>query len=323
MKKIAVLTSGGDAAGMNAAIRAVVRNGISDGLEVWGVSHGFRGLIEGRMRVLNRRDVGGIIQHGGTMLGSARCPEFKTEEGRDRAIRELHSRGIEGVVVIGGNGSQTGAASLDAAGFPVVGVASTIDNDLYGSDITIGADTALSVALESIDRLKITASSHNRVSLVEVMGRDCGYIGLMTAIAGGAEAFAIPERPTDVDAIARVISDAYKCGKSHAIVVVAEGADYNATALAAEIKKRNPNVGFDLRVTILGHVQRGGNPGVCDRLLGTRFGAEAADLCAAGKSGVLVGLRDGRICHTPFAEVLAGKKTLDPSLLELADELAR
>ncbi len=202
MRRIAVLTSGGDAPGMNAAIRAVVRTGIEHGWEVYGVEHGYRGLVDGTLNLLGRRDVGGIIQQGGTVLGSARCPEFKTEEGRRKAIHELNSHGIEALVVIGGNGSQTGSHELYKMGFPVVGVASTIDNDLYGSDITIGVDTALNIALEAIDRLKVTASSHERAFLVEVMGRDCGYLALMAGIAGGAEGVCIPEFETAPEAIA-------------------------------------------------------------------------------------------------------------------------
>jgi 6-phosphofructokinase 1 len=192
MKRIAVLTSGGDAPGMNAAIRAVVRSGIFKGWEVYGVHHGYKGLISGDITQMGNRDVGGIIQLGGTILGSARCPEFETIDGRTTAIRELNQLGIDALVVIGGNGSQTGAYEFNKMGFPVVGVASTIDNDLYGSDITIGVDTALNIALEAIDRLKVTASSHQRAFLVEVMGRKCGYLALMSGIAGGAESIVLP-----------------------------------------------------------------------------------------------------------------------------------
>ena len=194
MQRIAVLTSGGDAPGMNAAIRAVVRTGIDLGWEVYGVEHGYRGLVDGVFHLQGRRDVSGIIQHGGTVLGSARCPEFKTDEGRCKALHELNSHGIEALVVIGGNGSQTGSHELYKMGFPVVGVASTIDNDLFGSDITIGVDTALNIALEAIDRLKVTASSHERAFLVEVMGRNCGYLALMAGIAGGAEGVCIDRK---------------------------------------------------------------------------------------------------------------------------------
>ena len=202
MKHIAVLTSGGDAPGMNAAIRAVVRTGLDKGWEVFGIRHGYAGLIAGNVVSLGARDVGGIIQLGGTMLGSTRCPEFKTEDGRLRALRQLDRRDIEGLVVIGGNGSQAGAYALSQMAFPVVGVASTIDNDLYGSEIAIGVDTALNVALEAIDRLKVTASSHQRAFVVEVMGRNCGYLALITGITGGAEVVIVPEVETDPEAVA-------------------------------------------------------------------------------------------------------------------------
>ncbi|REJ32632.1 MAG: 6-phosphofructokinase, partial [Bacillota bacterium] len=228
MKRIAVLTSGGDAPGMNAAIRAVVRTGIAAGLEVYGVRNGYAGLINGEMERLTARDVGGIMQQAGTVLRSARSKEFREEAGRRQAIRKLAERRIDGLVIIGGNGTQTGAFELFKMGFPVVGVASTIDNDLYGTDISIGADTALNTVLEAIDRIKATASSHSRAFLVEVMGRDSGYIALMAGITGGAEAVIIPEVPIEPDDVAQELLDAYARGKSHAILVVAEGAKPNA-----------------------------------------------------------------------------------------------
>jgi 6-phosphofructokinase 1 len=323
MRRIAVLTSGGDAPGMNAAIRAVVRTGIDYGWEVYGVEHGYRGLTGGIFNLLGRRDVSGIIQQGGTVLGSARCPEFKTEEGRCKAIHELNSHGIEALVVIGGNGSQTGSHELSKMGYPVVGIASTIDNDLYGSDITIGVDTALNIALEAIDRLKVTASSHERAFLVEVMGRDCGYLALMAGIAGGAEGVCIPEFETAPEAVADQIELAYQRGKKHALIVVAEGAKYDATELAQYFKDHNEDLGFSLRVTTLGHVQRGGVPGAYDRLLGTRLAAKATDEIAKGNFGVLVGTRKGEITATPLAEVVANKKQIDPALFQLAGILAK
>jgi len=323
MKRMAVLTSGGDAPGMNAAIRAVVRTGLERDCEVFGVEHGYAGLIGGNFIPLGARDVGGVMQLGGTMLGSARCPEFKTDDGRDKAIRELNQKEIEGLVVIGGNGSQTGSNSLSAEGFPVVGVASTIDNDLFGSDITIGVDTALNIALETIDRLKVTASSHQRAMLVEVMGRDCGYLALMAGIAGGAEAVLIPECETDPEAVAREIRRAYERGKPHAIVVVAEGAKPNAQGLAQYVKNQGARLGFELRVSILGYVQRGGAPTFADRMLASRLGAAAVEELAAGRHGVLVGMRKNDVVTTPLAEVVAGKKPLDPKLLELARVLAK
>ncbi len=321
-KKIAVLTSGGDAPGMNAAIRAVVRTGLDKGWQVFGVRHGYAGLVAGDFVALGAREVGGIIQHGGTMLGSARCDQFKNEEVRQQALDLLEERGISSLVVIGGNGSQTGARALAQAGLPVVGVASTIDNDLYGSEITIGVDTALNIGLEAIDRLKVTASSHQRAFLVETMGRDCGYLALMTGIAGGAEAIVIPEVETHPERIAAELRAAYDRGKPHAIVVVAEGAQYNADGLLDFFREHRERLGFELRATRLGHVQRGGRPGVFDRLLATRFGAAATDHLAKGIHGVLIGLQHGEIAATPLDEVVVHTKLLDTGLFELARVLA-
>ena len=323
MKRIAVLTSGGDAPGMNAAIRAVVRTGIAKGLEVFGVRHGFAGLLVGEFVPLGVRAVGGIIQHGGTILGSTRCPEFKHEDGQVRALRVLRDNYIEALVVIGGNGSQAGAHALSQRGFPVVGIASTIDNDLFGSEMTIGVDTALNIALEAIDRLKVTASSHHRAFLVEVMGRDCGYIALITGITGGAEAIVIPETTTDPESVATECRKSYDRGKPHVIVVVAEGARYNAEGLAEYFQKHRERLGFELRVTKLGHVQRGGAPGVFDRLLATRFGAAAVEHISQGHQGVLIGLINGEITTTPLADVATKKKSLDLGLFDLASILAQ
>ena len=254
---------------------------------------------------------------------SARCPKFKTEEGRLKALRQLHQHDVDALVIIGGDGSQAGAYALSQMGFPVVGIASTIDNDLYGSDITIGVDTALDVALEAIDRLKVTAASHQRAFLVEVMGRDCGYLALMAGIAGGAEAVVIPEVETDPEAVAAELRAAYERGKAHALVVVAEGARYNAEGLARYFQEHRERLGFELRVTTLGHVQRGGAPGAFDRLLATRLGAAATEHLARGEHGLLVGLLKGEIAATPLAEVAANKKPLDFRLLELAQVLAK
>lgn len=323
MKSVAVLTSGGDAPGMNAAIRAVVRTGLENKWNVYGVRQGYAGLMAGNFVPLGAREVGGIIQRGGTMLGSARSLEFKTEEGRCKAIRQLNQAGIEALVIIGGNGSQTGAYELSAMGFPVVGIASTIDNDLYGSDITIGVDTALNIALEAIDRLKTTASSHQRAMILEVMGRDCGYLALMAGIAGGAEAVIIPEVEIDPDALAAELHDVYQRGKPHAIVVVAEGASFNAEKLVAYFNKHQNRLGFDVRSTTLGHVQRGGVPGASDRILATRLGAAATEFLAKGKVGVLAGIINGKVTATPLPEVVSKKKPLDPDLLRLARVLAR
>ncbi|MBC7812476.1 MAG: 6-phosphofructokinase [Burkholderiales bacterium] len=322
MKRIAVLTSGGDAPGMNAAIRAVVRIGLDHDCEVFGVRNGYAGLIDGDIQALTARDVGGIIQQGGTMLGSARAPEFKTEAGRRSALDHLSAKGIEGLVVIGGNGSQTGAHVLSEAGFPVVGVASTIDNDLVGSEITIGVDTALNIALEAIDRLKVTASSHRRAFMVEVMGRSCGYLALMAGIAGGAECIVIPEYEITPEQIAEELRLSRERGKKHAIIVVAEGATYNADKLQAYFEANEEVGGYEeVRVTKLGHVQRGGAPGAFDRILATRLGAAATDSLVGGEHGVLVGLMKSEIVRTPLSEVVGRTKAPDLSLLKLAQAL--
>jgi 6-phosphofructokinase 1 len=306
---------------MNAAIRAVTRCALEEGWQVTGVMHGYQGLMDGEFVQLNARSVGGILQRGGTVLGSARALEFKTEAGRTTALRELRQHQIESLVVIGGNGSQAGAYALSQMGFPVVGIASTIDNDLMGTDITIGVDTALNIALEAIDRLKVTASSHERAFLVEVMGRDCGYLALMAGIAGGAELVVIPEIETGPEQVALELRAAYEKGKAHAIVVVAEGAHYDAEKLAAYFHKHRERIGFELRSVILGHVQRGGSPTAFDRLLASRLGSGAVSALAEGQSGLLVGVIAGEVKTTPYADVIGRQKPIDPELFALAEVL--
>ncbi len=318
MKSVAVLTSGGDAPGMNAAIRAVVRCGIDKGWDIFGIRNGYAGLISGNINRLGTRDVGGILHKGGTMLGSARCKEFFTEEGRRKGIRALRQIGIDALVVIGGNGSQTGSYHLHKLGYPVVGIASTIDNDLCGSEMTIGVDTALNIALEAIDRLKVTASSHQRAFLIEVMGRNCGYIALMAGLAGGAEYILIPEVETDPEDIAETLRLAYEHGKAHAIIVVAEGAKYNAEALTGFFEQHKDRLGFKIRATILGHVQRGGRPGAYDRILASRFGQGAVDAIDREEFGTLVGLNKGEITTTPLEEVISNQKTISMEMVKLA-----
>jgi 6-phosphofructokinase 1 len=322
-KIVGVLTSGGDAPGMNAAIRAVVRIGLSKGWEMFGIRRGYQGLIEGDFVPLLARDVGGIIERGGTILQSARSEEFRTRQGREKALRNLKENKIDAAIIIGGGGSQTGAHELSQLGYPVVGISSTIDNDLYHADITIGVHTALNTALEAIDKLRTTASSHSRVFLVEVMGREYGYLALVSGIAGGVEAIAIPEVETDPEEIAVEIQSAYKRGKSHAIVVVAEGAKYNADGLARYFDEHHERLGFELRVTKLGHVQRGGSPTVYDRFLATRLGAFAVELLARGDQGVMVSEFNGRESFVSLSEVVANRRQLDLSLLKLARLLAK
>ena len=323
VRRIAVLTSGGDAPGMNAAIRAVTRRAIFRGLEVVGVRNGFAGLLAGDFQPLGARDVGRISHIGGTMLGTARCDEFRTEAGVRKACANLTERGLDGIVVIGGNGSQAGTHDLTKQGFAAVGVASTIDNDLCGSDLTIGVDTALNIALEAIDRLKVTASSHHRAFLVEVMGRKCGYLGLMAGLAGGADAIVVPEIESQPEAIAEELHGAYARGKSHALVVVAEGSFYNADKLHAYFLEHRERLQFELRVTKLGHVQRGGAPTAFDRILATRLGAGAVDQLIDGKRDVVIGMQGAEITATPLDQIVGKQKPIKAELFHLARSLAK
>ncbi len=316
--RVAVLTSGGDAPGMNAAVRAVVRSGVAQGMEMFGSLHGYTGLINGEFRPLGLRDVGGIVLRGGTILGTTRCVELKTDVGQVKALQQLREHDISALIVIGGNGSQSGAHTLSKKGLAVIGIASTIDNDLYGTDVSIGATTAADIALEAIDRLRVTAASHQRVFLVEVMGRDCGYLALMAGIAGGAEAIVIPEVDIDPAAIVGELRTARDRGKSHAIVVIAEGARHNADALVQYFKAHEQQVGFELRVSRLGHIQRGGSPGVFDRILATRLGVGAVQHLATGRHGELVGVIGGEVVGTPLAEIANRTRRADAQWPELA-----
>lgn len=321
-RKIAMLTSGGDAPGMNAAIRAITRAAIAQGWETCGVRNGYAGLVEGHIEPLSARAVGDIIQRGGTVLGSARSKAFATDAGRAQAIANLRHCGVDALIVIGGNGSQTGAQSLHLAGFPVLGVPSTIDNDLEGTDLTIGVDTAVSVTLEAMDRLRTTGGSMQRAFLVETMGRHCGYIALMAGLAGGAEVIVIPEQEIEPHEVALRLEAAAARGKTHALVVVAEGAKNGAEAMLQHFSEHHDQVGFELRITRLGHVVRGGVPTAADRVLATRLGAAAVEHLARGMHGVLVGMRGGDIRATPLAKVAGRTKRPDTGLLELARTLA-
>ena len=323
MQRIGILTSGGDAPGMNAAVRAATRAGLAQGWEVYGVRNGFAGLLADNMEPLSARHVGGIIQHGGTVLGSARSAEFREPAGRAKALRNLARREIEALVVIGGGGSQTGSSLLARSGFPVVGVASTIDNDVYGTDVTIGVDTAVNITLEAIDRLRTTGASHQRAFLVETMGRHCGYIALLAGIAGGAEVIAIPEREVEPQEVAERLRAAYQRGKTHALVVVAEGARHGAQAMMRHFAEHRDTIGFELRVTTLGHVVRGGIPSAFDRVLATRLGAASIDQLARGAPGVMVGLIGNDIAAMPLADVAGRTKPIDLRLLDLARVLAQ
>lgn len=322
MKRIAVMTSGGDSPGMNAAIRAVVRTGMEDGIDVYGIRQGYSGLINGDIHQLTSVEVSGILQRGGTILQTARNEEFKTEAGQKKALRRLNENGIEGLIVIGGNGSLSGALALHRLGFPTVGIPGSIDNDIFGTDMSIGVDSALNVILDALDRLRDTATSHQRAFLIEVMGRNCGYLALMGGILGGAEVVVTPERETTMEEVAMSLEDAYVRGKSHAIAVIAEGAPFKSTDLA-EYLQQNKNIGFEIRLTILGHIQRGGSPTAFDRLLATRMGVKAVRLINQGESGVMVAQVGREMKAVPVEEAVSKMREITDSYYEMARFLSR
>ncbi len=318
MKKIGVLTSGGDAPGMNAAIRAVVRTAIYNNLEVVGIYRGYQGLLEGDIEPLTVSSVGDIIHRGGTMLRTARCLDFKTEEGFQKGLQMLKMFKIDGLVVIGGDGSFNGAKKLADAGFPTIGIPGTIDNDLAYTDFTLGFDTALKTVVNAIGNIRDTSSSHGRVNIIEVMGRNCGDIALHGGLAGGAEAVIIPEIDMDIDNLCSTIIRGKKRGKLHSIILLAEGVG-KPYELADEISKKT---GSDVRVSIIGYLQRGGTPTPNDRILGSRFGAHAVQLLLDGKQGRAVGIRGNEMMDMDITEALNMKKDLDSNMYELARILA-
>lgn len=317
--KIAVLTSGGDAPGMNAAIRAVVRRGISKGASVYGIRRGYDGILDGDMTPMGVESVGDIIHRGGTILHTARSERFLQPEGQDLAAARLRGAGIDGLVVIGGEGSLRGMVELEKRGIKCIGIPGTIDNDIALTDHSIGFDTALNTGLEAVNRLRDTATSHDRIFAVETMGRRAGHLALAVGVAGGAEYILVPELPVRIDQVCRKLKRGLARGKVHSIVVVAEGAQ-GGFWVAREIEK---TLGLELRVTTLGHVQRGGSPTAYDRLAASRFGAKAADLLTQGESGFMVATSGNKIIPVPMEEVLATKKEIDMELINLADDLAR
>jgi len=320
MKKIGVMTSGGDAPGMNPCIRAVTRTAIHHGVEVIGINEGYEGLIHGDMQELTARGVGGILQNGGTILQTARSEEFRTAAGQREAIRQMNEHEMTGLIVIGGDGSLNGAQALAKQGVKVIGVPGSIDNDIYGTNMSIGVDTALNTILSAIDRLRDTASSHNRAFIVEVMGRNCGYLAVMGGINGGADMVLIPERKTDVKEVAEVIEAAYTRGKHHSIVVVAEGADVSAQTLKEKLD--GMDVGFHTRVTILGHTQRGGRPTAFDRLLATRLGVKAVEALLDGETGKMVGLMGREVELVPLEKVIKTSRQVNMDYYEMCKMLA-
>ena len=323
MKRIGVLTSGGDGPGLNPCIRAVVRMAVHYDMRVMGIKRGYSGLIDHEVVALDSRSVGsGMIGQGGTRLGTSRCLEVKTIKGQREALRTLNEEGIEGLVVIGGDGSMRGAKALHDAGVKVIGIPGSIDNDVGGTDICIGVDTALNTVMDAIDRIKDTASSHNRAFLIETMGRNCGYIAMVAGIIGGAEMVCLPEVPFELQDVIRELVEAYVRGKSHCIIVVAEGAQYNATAIAEHLESQDEETGFEVRMTMLGDIQRGGAPTAFDRLLASRLGAAAVDALHGGKAGMLVGLRGAKIRTTQLAEIIDTSKVLNLDMYELGEILS-
>ena len=322
MKRIGVLTSGGDSPGMNPAVRAVVRTGTYHGVEVFGIRHGYQGLIDGNLNPLGPRDVGGIIKRGGTILGSARCKAFYEPEGRVRAAETLKAHGIEGLIVIGGDGSYKGAEKLhEEHGVRCIGLPGTIDNDIGGTDYTIGYDTALNTAMEAIDRIRDTAESHDRIFFVEVMGRHSGYLAMMSGLAGGAEEILVPESPTDITQLVQHLRDIRAKGKMSAIVVVAEGDDAGTAIDVARMVEQQSEFS-DNRVVVIGHLQRGGPPTAFDRILATRLAVRAVEALLEGVTGKMVGINANNVALRPLSESWACRTQFDPNYIRLAHVLS-
>ncbi|MCM2357943.1 MAG: 6-phosphofructokinase [Geobacteraceae bacterium] len=317
MKKIGILTSGGDCSGMNATIRSAVRTALRMDLEIAGFRKGYAGLMKGDAVPLDTKSVSGTLHRGGTFLQSARSPEFRAPEGQQKALANLRSLGVEGLVIIGGDGSLNGALALDRLGFPVIGIPASIDNDIPFTDMALGVDTALNNIIYAVDCIKDTASSHARAFVIEVMGRNSGYLASVSAIACGAEFALVPEREFDLAEICQQLRARYEEGRDNAIIILAEGAG-GARQIADSIKDA---IGFETRVTVLGHYQRGGAPTVFDRLLGSRFGKRAVELLAQGEQGKMVGLACNEIIATPLEEVVKGSKRPDDDMLRMAEVL--
>lgn len=321
IKSIGIMTSGGDSPGMNAAIRATVRAGLHYGLKVYGVRHAYFGLINGDIEEMTSRKVSGIIQQGGTILQTARLPEFKEKPYQMRAVRRLKEHEIDALIVIGGDGSLTGALALSRHGIPVVGIPASIDNDIWGTASCIGVDTALNTILDSIDRLRDTASSHERLFVVEVMGRNCGYLAVVAGLITGAELVLVPEEEFDLAQVGELMTDAYLKGKSHALIVVAEGSNLKANDIADYLKETS--IGFEVRVTILGHVQRGGGPTAYDRTLANRMGVAAVQQLVERDAGVMMALDGTEIVPKKLKDVIGKHRPLDPGYIELSRILGR
>ncbi len=322
IKTIGILTSGGDAPGMNAAIRAVTRSAIFAGFKVFGIYRGWHGLISDDMVEFRTQNVSNIVQQGGTILKTARCKEFRTPEGRQKAYEVLRSHGIDALVVIGGDGSLSGARVFaNEFNIPIIGLPGTIDNDLYGTDSTIGYDTALNTIMECVDKIRDTATSHERLFFIEVMGRDAGFLALNGAIAAGAEAAIIPEISTQVDQLAELIENGFRKSKNSSIVLVAESPETGgAMGLAERVKNEYPN--YDVRVSILGHLQRGGSPTAYDRILASRMGAAAIDALMEDQRNVMIGIKNDEIVYVPFSKAIKNDKPINHELLSTLRRLS-
>jgi len=323
IRRVGVLTSGGDSPGFNPCVRAVVRMALHYDWEPWGIRRGYEGLLNGELDPLTSRSVSGIIGHGGTMLGASRSETFQTPYGQREALRSLNEQGIDALIVIGGDGTLRGAQAIDEAGIPTIGIPGTIENDVCGTDVSIGVDTALNTALDALDRIKDTASSHQQAFLVEMMGAKSGYLTLMAGIAGGAEMVCIPEVPFTLEDVAQEVANSYIRGKKHCIITVAEGAQPHTAEIAQFLDDHQEETGFGVRLSILGHIQRGGSPSAYDRFLGTRLGAAAVEQLHAGQRGLMVGLIEEAVVATPLAEVTACTRPLEEEYFELAKMLAR
>ncbi len=322
IKCIGVLTSGGDAPGMNAAIRSVTRAAIFNGIRVKAIYRGYKGLITGEIKEFQTQNVSNIIQQGGTILKSARCAEFRTPEGRKEAFENMQKEEIDALVVIGGDGTFTGARIFaQEYNVPIVGLPGTIDNDLYGTDSTIGYDTALNTIIEAVDKIRDTASSHERLFFIEVMGRDAGFLALNSALASGAEAAIIPERETQVDQLEELISNGFRKSKNSSIVLVAES-DITGGANGLAERMRNEHPEYDVRVTILGHIQRGGSPSAYDRILASRMGVAAIDALMDEQRSIMIGIVNDVIVHVPFTKAIKDDKPVNENLLGVLQMLS-
>ncbi|MBS2098334.1 6-phosphofructokinase [Carboxylicivirga linearis] len=322
LSKIGVLTSGGDAPGMNAAVRAVVRKCVYENIKVTGIIKGYQGLVNGDFLPLNAGSVSGILKDGGTMLKSARCPEFRTPEGRATAYENFKKQKLDGLVVIGGDGTFTGANIFGREyNIPIIGVPGTIDNDLFGTDLTIGYDTALNTVVDAVDKIRDTATAHSRLFFIEVMGRDAGFIALNAGVASGAEVVLLPEKKTSYDDLKRFLEKQYSYSKDSSIVLVAEGKKMgNTFEIAQRVNEEHPE--YDARVTILGHLQRGGSPTVADRVLASELGVAAVEALIDDQKSIMVGMVDGEIVHVPFNQALKNKKGINERLFNLINVLS-